>query len=292
MPRVECHKRMHKPCVLRGKVLFFARALTVLLLSGLLRGCGSHDWGGNEPLSTQMHRAGIEASRMRIDAQVASSAEVDTLIAPYRRQVEREMCEILAYCPVEMRTGKPEGLLGALVADIVLERARREVDLSVDACVLNNGGLRIPWLPGEINLGLVYEVMPFDNDIVLLRLSADQMRTLADEIAAKGGEPVAGLDFVVRDGAAVDLRVANRRIGSGDYWVATNSYLAFGGGGMQVLWEALEVRQTGVLIRDAIADALRDFGSGRGSNGTHLGRIPAPKMGRIRFAPPGASDAR
>ncbi|GAF89447.1 unnamed protein product, partial [marine sediment metagenome] len=166
--------------------------------------------------------------------------------------------------------GIPEGRMGALVADIVLERARRESELPVEACVLNNGGLRVPWTPGEITLGLVYEVMPFENEIVLLRLSGEQMRRLADEIAAKRGEPVAGLSFTIRDRRAHDLRVGAEPVGWRDYWIATNSYLAFGGGSMKTLWEALETRGlNGVLVRSAIADALREFGAATdGAGGT------------------------
>jgi hypothetical protein len=64
-----------------------------------------------------------------------------------------------------------------------------------------------------------------------------------------------------------------------DYWVATSDYLADGGGGMATLWAPRETRRTGVLIRDAIADALRRIGR---TGGEELGEIPMPEMGRIR----------
>ena len=78
------------------------------------------------------------------------ATQVDSLIAPHRREMVRQMEVPLANCPVEMRTGRPEGLLGALMADIVLARARAEAPFEIAACVLNNWGFRIPWSPGPI----------------------------------------------------------------------------------------------------------------------------------------------
>lgn len=203
------------------------------------------------------------------------ATRVDSLIAPHRRELVRQMEVPLANCPVEMRTGRPEGLLGALMADIVLARARAEAPFEVAACVLNNGGFRTSWSPGPITLGLVYEVMPFDNTIVFLRLSAGQMAELADQIAAHGGAPVAGLSLTIRGDRAADLLIAGTPLAERDYWIVTNNYLALGGGGLPVLWESREMRDTGILIRTAIADAVRTFGE-------TTGELPIPSLGRIR----------
>ena len=207
------------------------------------------------------------------------AVRVDSLIAPHRRELVRQMEVPLAICPVEMRTGRPEGLLGALMSDIVLARARQAAAVRIDACVLNDGGFRIPWSPGPITLGLVYEVMPFDNTIMLLRLSSAQMESLADQLAADGGAPVAGLGLAIQGERATDLLISGTPLEERDYWIATNNYLAQGGGGLPVLWESQEVRETGILIRTAIADAVRAYGATRAGN---LGELPVPEMGRIR----------
>jgi 2',3'-cyclic-nucleotide 2'-phosphodiesterase (5'-nucleotidase family) len=132
-----------------------------------------------------------------------------------------------------------------------------------------------------ITLDLVYQVMPFDNEIVIVRLSAEKLRLLADQIAARHGEPVSGMSFRIAKEQATDLLVGGRPVVERDYWVATSDYLAGGGGGMDALWNAVEMRHTGILIRDAIADALRRItATTRGAD--RLGRIPAPAMGRVR----------
>jgi len=244
----------------------------LLLLGALaLAGCGA-----GRPALTP---ARTDVSQTRIDAALASASGVDALVAPYRAVIDQKMNEPLAVCPAPLATHKPEGPLGALIADFVLARARAATGLPVDLCVLNDGGLRIPWPADTITLGLVYELMPFDNAIVVLRLTADQVRSLADDIAGRKGEPVSGISFRIVGGKAADVRVGGAEIGTRDYWVATSDYLSTGGGGMQTLWAAQETRATDVLVRDAIVDALREIG---GETRGVLGTIGLPAMGRIR----------
>jgi len=238
---------------------------------------------GCQSSRTRYHPAESTAGQTQIDDRLTPKAEIEELVIPYRGEMEAEMGEVLAWCPDNMRTGRPEGNLGALIADIVLTRAQRDAQVPVDACILNNGGLRVPWSEGPITLGLVYEVMPFDNDIVLLRLTGAQTRAVANELAARRGEPVAGIEFEISGEQAVDLEIAGDPFEDRDYWIATNSYLAGGGGGMPTLWESQEQIALGLLIRDAIADAVRDYGARGGSpDGSRPGSLPRPTMGRIR----------
>ncbi len=224
-------------------------------------------------------------------AETSLAERVDALIAPYRARMEAQMGEVLAHSPLEMRTGRPEGLLGALAADIILDAARAASGLPVSVCVLNNGGLRAPLPAGPVTLGQVYEIMPFDNEIVVLELSAEQVRILADQIAARGGEPVAGLTFQLSGERAESVRVEGRPLAEKAYWVATNSYLAQGGGGMPVLWEPQgRPVLTGVLIRDALIEAFRRAGASGPTPAAAVraveaaapaGRLHVPDMGRI-----------
>ena len=245
--------------------------LSLILALGIL-GCAG---GPAPPAHVQ-----AEASRVQIDAALATDSGVEELIRPYRQELEQRMNAPLAFSPVPMRTGDPEGLLGALACDIVQARAQTETGLAVDAAVLNNGGLRISLPPGTITLGKIYEVMPFDNEIVVLRFSAAQMDTLANQLAERGGEPVSGLGLVIEGRRAVDVTVAGRPLEARDYWVATSDYLSTGGGGMPMLWEAEETRATGVMIRDALVDAFRAYGEAGDADG--LGAVAVPEMGRIR----------
>jgi len=258
----------------RNRALLFLLIPILLVIGGV--GCRSGD-ESHPPVN----RTGEMNERLVINDNLESAPDIVALIEPYRAQMSSKMDETLAICPVQMTTGHPEGELGNLIADIVLERARSEAPagISVDIGLVNNGGLRISWPAGEINLGLVYELMPFDNEIYLLRVTGGQIAELANQIAARGGEPTAGLHFHISGEQAVDVTVGGAEVDPNrDYWIATSNYLADGGGGMAVLWESQEVKKISVLIRDAIADRIREFGA-TGNN--TIGEIPRPSLGRI-----------
>jgi 2',3'-cyclic-nucleotide 2'-phosphodiesterase (5'-nucleotidase family) len=71
--------------------------------------------------------------------------------------------EVIATAPTEISRAKPEGRLGNLTADAMLARANAEHSDSIHMAITNNGGLRIPIGPGDITVGTVYELMPFEN---------------------------------------------------------------------------------------------------------------------------------
>jgi len=104
--------------------------------------------------------------------------------------VVQKMSEPLAFSPVPMERGEPEGLLGALAADLVLERgARRPACRWMAACSTTAGfvaGFRWAGSPSGR-----FEVMPFDNEIVVLRFRSEQIQALATRSPRTGGEPIA-----------------------------------------------------------------------------------------------------
>ena len=98
--------------------------------------------------------------------------------------------------------------------------------------------------------------------------------------AACGTQPVSSPDYGC-GGAAPGLQAPPCTCTSWtNYVIPTSDYLAGGGGGMPALWEAQESRAAGVMIRDALVDAMRSFGARGDAAG--LGSVPVPDLGRIR----------
>src|SRR5690606_33834419 len=137
----------------------------------------------------------------------------------------------------------PEGALGNFAADAMRTVAAEALGEPVDIAVTNNGGLRVPIPEGPITVGALFELMPFENALVLLTLSGTQVDSLAGQIARIGGEPVAGLTFTIEEPSrrAVDVRVNGEPVDPGRlYRVVTSDYLADIGGGLPVLSEYRE----------------------------------------------------
>jgi 2',3'-cyclic-nucleotide 2'-phosphodiesterase (5'-nucleotidase family) len=192
-----------------------------------------------------------------VDESIGYDAEMDAFIRAYASDLFRYMGRFLVKSTGVIERGQPESPLGNLTADILLNRATREMGFQVDIAILNRGGLRIPLPEGDVTVGTIYELMPFENHITMLKFNGRQIRQLANEIAIEGGEPLSGMRMRIRNGVAEDLLVAGTSVRDNRlYWVATNNWLADGGGDMPTLWNPIERRDLDVMLRDAFIEYL------------------------------------
>ncbi len=199
----------------------------------------------------------VQKEYLRIDDSIEPDEEMKAFIKDYASDLFAYMGRKLTVSTGVIERGQPESPLGNLTADILRNRATREMGTQVDVAILNRGGLRIPIPEGEVTVGTVYELMPFENHITMLRFNGRQMRQLANELAIEGGEPVSGLRMRIDNGRATDLLVNGQPVSDQkEYWVATNNWLADGGGPLPTLWSPLERRDLEVMIRDAFIEYL------------------------------------
>lgn len=203
--------------------------------------------------------AGEEHIYYEINEEIEDDEAISAFIEPYVREMARTMDQVITVSEGSFTKAQPEGALGNLAADIVRYRATTEMGERVHVSIMNNGGLRVPLPEGEITVGHIYELMPFENHITVLRFSGEQLRQIADELAEVNGEPVSGLRFRIKNGNARDVLVDSMNVDPDRYyWVATNNWMADGGGDVSTLWEPEQRRDLDVLIRDAIIDYMRN----------------------------------
>ena len=205
--------------------------------------------------------------------------DIVALIDPYKMELDERMAEPIGYVAEAMPKARPESTLGNWLADLLAEQANRLSTQPVDFAIQNYGGIRIPELPaGPLNVGKVYELMPFDNMLVILELDVELLRTFCNQMAADGGWPQsAALRYVINDQQAEDIRINGEPIKSGTtYRVALPDYIANGGGDCDFLVEQ-EQENTGRLIRDLIIEHVRAQGSTAGDpiNSQLDGRLTA-----------------
>ncbi len=215
-----------------------------------------------------------------------AASEIESLLAGYRAEMAAELAEVVGYATGPFAKADPEGALDNLVADAVLHAARQEVDDTVHAALLNDGGLRVPLLAsGPLLMTHAFELLPFRNYLTVLTLSGEEMERLADEIAASRGEPVAGWTMMLDGDDAVDVRVGGEPVDPArDYKLVTVDYLVDGGGARSLLWDIdpSKRRDVGLLIRDAFVRYVSE-----------MHEVSPVLDGRIRFveAPRGSRSA-
>jgi 2',3'-cyclic-nucleotide 2'-phosphodiesterase (5'-nucleotidase family) len=238
----------------------------ILLLTGLWASCAAPP---PVQFSHSQYRLGPELA-------IGRDARTDSLIAPYKRKFDAEMQEIIGELGEPMTKSQPESTLGNWLADVLLTESQAASREIIDVAVLNYHGIRIPSLPaGPIPVGRVYELLPFDNMLVLVALDSALLARFVQTMGEKGGWPCsAGLRYHLNEREAGDIRIHDEVLRSGrTYRVVMPDFVADGGDGCGFL-APLPREPLGILLRDAVIRHLRgESQSGRVARARLDGRI-------------------
>lgn len=194
------------------------------------------------------------------DYSVTKKAGVDSsyvrMIAPYSDSLGKSMNEVLCNNERELIKDMPNSDLGNFLADAYLWAARKKLDAEVDMAFMNHGGVRVNRIgAGPVTRTHIYEVMPFDNQLVIVEVPGSVLREFVDRLAAEGGGGgVAGITYRIGDKKAVDVRVGRHPLNDSTiYRMANSDYVVDGGGGFKG-FQQLPQRRDGYLMRDAIME--------------------------------------
>jgi len=186
-------------------------------------------------------------------------AAIAALIAPYHDKVTTQMQEVLGTAPTGLTKAPGENPLSNFVADLQRVRASQELKEPIALGVMTNGGLRAGFAPGPVTLGSVFELMPFENELVVLDAPGPVVQQLFD-YAAHIKMAVSGATYTVTfDGMPKDIRIGGQPFDVNNnrtYPIAISDYLATGGDNMG-FFKNIVPRHTNVLLRTAIADYIR-----------------------------------
>lgn len=213
-------------------------------------------------VATKQHIADADVTYLRANEDVNSNnPEMDKMIASYRNQMEDEMNIVLGEMPETIRKSRPHSALSNWFCDGQLVMSNKYSDKPVDFAVQNYGGFRIPSIPkGPVTKRHIFELMPFDNKLVIIELDGKMVQRFADHMAEDNGWPISkGFTFTIKDNKAIDVQVGGQKIELyKTYRVGVPDYVANGGGGCSFLKEIPQL-DTGKFIREIIIEYLEDL---------------------------------
>lgn len=207
----------------------------------------------------------VNTKNISVDSNIGPvDSQLESMIRPYRDSIEHDMSKLVTISSAPLVKGKPESKLTNLVSDILLEAGttyclNQSLNISPDAAYVNYGGLRASLPQGEITVERIFELMPFENEIVLIKISGESFIKMAGKIATRGGEGVAGMKLGIRNGEISSLTSGGKAIDPiASYWLVTNDYIANGGDQMDMFSTAAERINTRLKIRDVLIQILTD----------------------------------
>ena len=233
----------------------------------------------------------FDAVNMKIDRKtgnvVSSSAEIVTtfddavrpdprtarLVADYKARITPIAERVVGTAQTDIsRTANAAGesALGDLIADGQRKFA------AADFAFMNPGGIRADIAAGEVTYGELFNVQPFDNQVVKMQLTGDQIFRLLEQQfqVDSNGNPrtrilqVSGLKFSYNSTNPAGQRITSVTLPNGTpvsrsttYTVAANSFIATGGDGFTVFKEGTNPQTIGGDL-----DALEE----------HVSTLPQP----------------
>lgn len=221
-----------------------------------------------------------------VSAGIPEDPELARAIAPFAAAIQASFGRVVGFAPVELAKGWPQGLspLGSLIAEVMRREAARSIGSGVRCAFTNSGGIRRNIPAGPVPIEIIYEALPFDNELVVAEYTGAEVVAIVEEgILHKGGEPSSGVQVSVSgtarhpeasitwsDGAPIDP--------AGVYWVATTDYLLANGDGTPTLRRGRRAVLTSKAVRQLVIDAFEQL-TGAGQP------IRAPEGDRYRFSP-------
>ncbi|MAR21769.1 MAG: hypothetical protein CMD25_07505 [Flavobacteriales bacterium] len=177
-----------------------------------------------------------------IEVNTHEDSLINVLIEPYKTSIESEMNEIISFTKSDLKKNKPVGNLGNFVTDLCLSYAE------ADICLMNNGGLRSSINKGNITVGMIYELMPFENELVIVELSKTDFFEMLLHIIEKGGEPISGVKVVATNNKILDYKPKFNFENKQKIKILTSDYLA----DKKEFFKNKEQIKIGIKLRDAI----------------------------------------
>jgi 5'-nucleotidase / UDP-sugar diphosphatase len=164
---------------------------------------------------------------------------------------------------------KQECSMGNLVADAMLARVK---DQGIDVAIANSGGLRASIDAGEVTMGDVLTVLPFQNTLSTFQVSGEVLKAALENGVSQVEETagrfpqVAGLTFAFDASAEPGNRVSDVMVGgepldmARTYGLVSNNYVRNGGDGYEMFKTAANAYDYGPDLADVTAEFLAENG--------------------------------
>lgn len=209
-----------------------------------------------EPLIMDAAVTEDEGTVARIAEAAAPLEEIRNKVVANTDEViggDREVCRAM------------ECTMGNLIADAMLARV---ADQGIEVAIQNGGGIRASIDAGEVTMGDVLTVLPFQNTLSTFQVTGETLMAALENGVSQVEEgagrfpQVAGLTFAFDGAAAAGSRVSDVMVGgvpldmAKTYGVVSNNYVRNGGDGYDMFKTAMKAYDFGPDLADVTAEYL------------------------------------
>ena len=206
--------------------------------------------------------AGTRVARIRVETVWADRESPDTAVArvvdTYVARTAPLTRRVIASLAAPLERSGDQYALGNLIADAYRAAAHADVG------IVNNGGIRADLPAGDVTWGELFQVVPFQNYVVRLRVTGAALQAALEHAlgSAEARAHVSGITVRVTPDNPAGQRVTSVTLADGraldaaaTYTLAVPDFMAAGGSGFAML--RVPADNTGIVDLDALVDYLR-----------------------------------
>ncbi|WP_298551824.1 5'-nucleotidase C-terminal domain-containing protein [uncultured Algibacter sp.] len=205
----------------------------------------------------------IKGTQIQITDSLAIDSNIEAFIKPFRDNIQKDLDSIIAYSlsTYSKNDGNFNTAVGNFMADAVYSEAnpifKSRTGKEIDLVLLNHGGIRSPLNKGGVSKRTAFQLMPFENSIVVVALKTNQIDSLIHYlIRAKRAHPISKLNLSIdKNFNIIEAKIKGKTIKQNKtYYVATSDYLYNGGDNMYFFKPNDSIYRLNYKIRNAIID--------------------------------------
>jgi len=242
------------------KKKYYLRYFVILLTFTLIASCNSKIH----------HLYEIQGKQININDNFETDTKIDAFVSPYKNHINKDLDSVLAYNPItqDKSKGKWETNIGNLFAQSTFELAgpifEQRTGKKIDFCMLNHGGIRAIIPKGNVTARTAYEIMPFENNLMIVELTKTQVFELAQYfIKDKKPHPLHNIKIYTNNDKIIEVQIngkpLNKKLDSDNdiYYVLTSDYLANGGDNMTFFRDSKSKYDLDYKLRNLFIDYFK-----------------------------------
>ena len=208
-----------------------------------------------------------ETNNIEVNQLIKIDSSIVKFYLPFKKILEESLMNTpisYSFETYKKNDGELNSTLSNMFADATFEMSNERFKAisgnNIDIVLLNNGGIRSIISKGDISEKTAFELMPFENRIVVLELNGKSINKMIDYLRlVKLQHPIRGLQIKLNNDYSLnDVNIDGEKINiNKKYYVATTDYLLDGGDKMYFLGETTKTIDINYKMRDLLIDYFK-----------------------------------
>lgn len=230
---------------------------------------------------------GYELKNVNGNCSTYNNPQLQKELKKSKKKLEKKTNVVIGYCSETMVSEMPQSPLSNFLTDILVEigneYCQKKHKEAVDFSLLNFGGIRSSLQAGDITIGNIFEIAPFENSLVIADIKGSEIRKIFQRFKVKKCEPYSQQVSIQYAGDYFYKAFINGQEidNNKTYRMITLDFILTGGDDILKDVEIGNVDYTGIVVRDAYIKHIKKMtAEGKkvtGKNDKRMSIIPQPR---------------